>query len=825
MRYPSFPILVAILLALALPARADNPSTSPRQQQLLSDTAWQYLGSSNELPNINSADFDKAAWTTVQVPHVFETHSTPSDVEQAWYRRKVSVPPDYAGKRLYLRVEGAAAVANVYVNGQHMGEHKGAYTAFIFDATDALRIGDDNELAVRVDNRKQSTTDCLPNGSRLYKVWGGLYRKVWLIATDPLHIDPTDDASPGVYITPTQVSDQGAELSVRTLVLNKTTQSQDATVQATLLDPSQQSVQVLRGHRVVAAGERATLELNGHIDHPKLWAPLRPNLYHLRVDILRGNTITDSTTQPVGFRWLNWKDGTVTLNGKPILFAGADLHQEIESKASAMSEEDFRQDYALVTDLGANWMRLPHYPHAQFEYDLCDQLGIAVWAENGHSNKEAPTPNAAHITTEMVKQNYNHPSIVVWSVGNEASQDTADANVPVVKSLDQTRPVFVANMKCTACDFHGANTYPGWYGKGDGFSIHNAGFISESGAGGVVTVHCDYADARHVVDKYEPEEYQQQVAEQLFQHIFRDGAGNVGIYTWWCMRDFSDNKYKHTAKTRGINTKGLLTYAGDKKDVYYLYRCFLRPDEPTVHIASKRYFLRTGAATNGIKAYSNARHLALTLNGRHISTLNIGDHTDTSDRHLDNVFYWPVPLQTGRNDVSVDDGAGHTDSAVIYFYGKGGAPAPTDPNESLVDDLKSSNPANVPYYIDMPVQPQWPIYYDLNGTADNSFDSLPPEIEGARWIAMRRPTKAGQETDLTFTVTRPATVFIMSTKTAQQPHFASDAAFQPVTSGPLVWRDNDLFLVPAELYSRHVNAGETVHVPRMDRDMIVMLKP
>jgi hypothetical protein len=379
-------------------------------------------------------------------------------------------------------------------------------------------------------------------------------------------------------------------------------------------------------------------------------------------------------------------------------------------------------------------------------------------------------------------------------------------------------------MKCSACDFHAANTYPGWYGNGvDGFSIHNAGYISESGAGGVVTVHCDYAAARHVTNKYEPEEYQQQIAEQLYEHIFRDGAGKVGIYTWWAMRDFTDNKYKNGKTTPGINSKGLLTYAGDKKDVYYLYRCFLRPDEPTVHITSQRYFLRTGDVANGIKAYSNSKELTLTLNGEKLSTLQNGAHTDGQARRLDNVFYWPVPLRTGKNDVSVDDGQGHTDAAVIYFYGSGGAPIPTGGSQPLVTDLKSSNPANPAYYMDMPVHPQWPIYYDLDTTADNSFDQLPEAVEGATWIAQRRVTKAGQETGLSFTVTRPATVFIMCTATAHSPEFSA-AGFSPVESSPLVWRDNALMLVPAELFSRKVAAGDRISIPQADRDLIVMLK-
>jgi len=512
------------------------------------------------------------------------------------------------------------------------------------------------------------------------------------------------------------------------------------------------------------------------------------------------------------------------LNGKPIILAGADLHQEIESKASAVSDDDLRTNYLLMQDLGFNFVRLPHYPHAQLEYDLCDRFGFFCWAENGHSNGEKqdqPGPTADNITAEMVKQNYNHPSIAVWSVGNEAGEDVADREVPVVKALDSTRPVVVANMKCTNADFHGINSYPGWYGRGNNlWSFVKKGYVTETGAGGVTTTHCDYADASAQHDAYEPEEYQQLVAEARFQQCIRENDGALGMFTWWAMRDFTDRKYK---KPIGWNTKGLLTYAGDKKDIYYLYRCCLRPGEPTVHITSQRYFIRTGAADNGIKAYSSAAKLTLTLNGEKISTLENGQYAQGDGHRVDNVFFWKTSLHKGRNTVVVSDSAGDSDSAVVYFYGTNGLPELSAPN-SLVTDLQTSNPNNHAYFMDMPVLAQWPIYYDFDSTADNSFDALPPEIKGAKWIAMRRVTKAGQETDLTFKLTRPADVFVMATKTGKPFRSILENGFNEVASAGLVWRDNDLMLVPAQLFVRHAAAGEVIRFSKPDRDEIVLLR-
>jgi hypothetical protein len=215
--------------------------------------------------------------------------------------------------------------------------------------------------------------------------------------------------------------------------------------------------------------------------------------------------------------------------------------------------------------------------------------------------------------------------------------------------------------------------------------------------------------------------------------------------------------------------------------------------------------------------------VTLTLNGTKVSTLDNGKYAQANGRTVNNVFYWPVPLHTGKNVVQADDGDGHADSAVIYFYGQNGLPPVAD-DHPLVKDVQSSNAANPAYYMEMPAQAQWPIYDDLDSTADNSFNELPPKLDGATWIATRRVTKPGQETDLTFTVTRPVTVYVMATKEDQPPAYLTGAGFAEVAGDDLIWRDNELMLVPAQLFSRKASAGETIHLAQPDRDQLVLFK-
>jgi beta-galactosidase len=848
MKFTNIIACASLVLIAVSTARAQEKAG--RQMELLNGPDWQFIGAGAdaELPKIGSDEFTHAAWANVSVPHNFQTRNAYNTLTRGWYRRTLKIDPSSSGKELYLVFEGAASIADVYVNGQHLGQHRGAYTRFIFDATKVLHSGD-NELAVLVDDTAADMKDCLPAATQgFFKVWGGLYRNVWLLTTAPVHIDPTDFAGPGVYLTPKDVSAESAKLNIHVLLQNTSPSKANAEVQSKIIDPDGKILASPKGTVPLDGGQKGSIDFAVPIDHPVLWGALQPHLYHVETTVSVNDQAVDEVTQPTGFRWLDWdwKGGNVSLNGKRIIFYGADLHQETEERGSAVSPEDLKFNFDIMKDLGLNFMRLPHYPHAQLEYDLCDQQGICAWAEDGHAGKDIVSPTAAQIATEMVKQNYNHPSIVVWAVGNESNAEVADECVPIVKSIDSSRPVIVAAQKSDLADFHSKHSYAGWYHQHMA-DFKPIGFIDEIGGGGVVTTHVDYDKADWKVGKYEPEEYQQILSENNFQQVFHGEDSHLGMFLVWCLRDFSDSKYKGP---EGINSKGLITYAGDKKDIYSLYRTFLRPDAPTVWITSKRYFLRRGAVNNGIKVYSNAPRLTLTLNGQTVSTIENGkyvipdgpwiDHYDKPKKgakpsaknkpqvytpeKIDNVFYWPVPLHTGKNEVTATDEQGHSDTATIYFYGDHGLPEIRDA-QLPISDLTSSNSGNPAYFMDMPVQPQWPIYSDLDSTGDNSTNLIPEAAAGSGWIALKRVTKEGQATDLSFALKKPATVWVICTKGDTTPAWLTGAGFTQATTASFDWRGNDLILVPAQFYAHRFSANERVKLSLGERDALVMVKP
>jgi beta-galactosidase len=799
-----------------------KPAAGERKTILLAGP-WRFHAS-NDLMGAEAPGFDDDGWEAVAVPHTWGARPW----RQAWYRTHFAVPREDAGRPLYVVFEGAATFADVYVNGTHLGQHRGAFTRFVFDARRAAVAGD-NVLAVRVTNDPADTADSLPSGlgKQLYHLYGGLYRKVWLVTTHPLHVDPTEDASPGVYVTPTNVTAQSADLAVKVLVRNAGDARRPVEVRCVLLDAAGRQVVLLVRRVEVDAGASVPVALAAKLEQPRRWSPADPYLYRLRAEIVDGGRVIDAVEQRTGFRDFRLVDGRFLLNGAPIVLRGVGKHQETEEHATAVTDDELREDFAGLADLGVNCVRLAHYPHAALEYDLADERGILVWAENGHSNTSKITDTGDTITREMVRQNYNHPSIVMWSVGNETGFVRVNRYAAVVRAADPNRLITYASntgsrgKRYPLLDFIAQNTYRGWYrGTVDDFAqkAREMRFVSESGAGSVVSHHTDYADAHRVVDRFEPEEYRQHVAEVHFQVVFREQK-DLPLYVLWVFRDFGIDKYK------GRNTKGLLTYAGLRKDAFALYKAFLRPDVPVVHLTSKTYFLRRGRADNGIKAYSNRPELTLTLNGEDQGRRRNGEFHHRGGRVVDNVFYWPVVLREGRNGVSVSDGAGHSDSAVVYFEGGGGRRDPPAP-PALVEDLRSSNPASPAYFVDDAVREEWPFYHELDGSADNTFHALPSALAGARWISTRRLSKPAARTDLSFSLRAGAAakVYVVFTEGSPLEAGLGRAGFHDAALGGR-WRDNDLRLVGFRAWVKEAKGGDRISVPGATADYVVLVQP
>ena len=586
------------------------------------------------------------------------------------------------GQRIYLQFDGSNSVSDVYVNGRLAGSHAGGFAAFCLDVTDLVLFGADNVIAVKVDNsagvdaNDEITTRPTANVPPLnadFTFFGGIYRGVQLLSTPPLAISPLDFGSSGVYVTQSNVSAASAELSFKVKLANANADAITASLEATVLDAAGAEVVSVSFSQVVPANGNADATSISQVIKPHLWNGLTdPYLYSVRVDLLNGSAVSDSVSVPLGLRWFSLDANTgFTLNGKYLDLHGVNKHQDAKDKGWAISDSDTDADFSFIKELGATAVRLAHYQHAQHTYDVADRAGIVVWAETPVVNRIHETPefsaNAEQQLTELIRQNYNHPSIVFWSVGNEVllkagpNPDTLISHLAdVVASEDPTRiAAYAANPGDTYNPVnwygtaHGFNQYQGWYGGNVAdFAVWadqthqdrptGAIGLTEYGAGASVTQHAANPAAQDTGDNHTPAEHSEEY--QAYYHEGYWSALATRPFIWgkfiWNAFDFaSDTRSEGT--TPGLNDKGLVSFDRQtRKDAFYLYKANWS-SEPFVYITSRRFSTLPQASTS-IRVYSNAARVDVKLNGSSLGSQSAANH----------IFVWnEVTWAKGANTV------------------------------------------------------------------------------------------------------------------------------------------------------------------------------
>ena len=640
------------------------------RQNLLLDSGWLFKPGDDAGAELRV--FDDRAWESVTIPHNWGWQEAQEGKAYyrgpGWYRRELDIKPE-SGKRYFLRFEAASLVADVYLNGLFLGEHRGGFGAFCFEITRQLSGGGTNLLAVRVDNSK--FPDIAPLAGD-FSIYGGLYRPVHLIVTDEENIALTDHGSPGVAWLQTSVSSTQAVLDVTAQVSNGTKDKVPLKLVASIVDPDGQTALTSSQSITLARSDRAPYYFHLILPHPHLWNGRKdPYLYHAVMELQTDDgTVMDRVEQPMGLRFFSIDpDRGFFLNGEPYSLHGVDRHQDYMNKGWAISEADMDQDIALMKELGATVVRCAHYQHSDYFYNLCDQAGILVWAEIPQVNIIRDTPDFENTSRsqllDLIRQSINHPSIFVWSLANEIGGGSDDPHgelqdlAALAHGEDPTRPTIQATMTDARPqmnripDLLGWNIYPGWYrgNKEDygadldklrGTSRHGGFCVSEYGAGANPAQH--EQDPKHPkpAGQWHPEEWQAEVHEAAW------AALKARPYVWgtfvWCMFDFAVST-RNEGGQPGLNDKGLVTRdRKTKKDAFFFYKANWS-DQPVLYITSRRFTERTNAVTD-IKIYSNAKTVELFLNGKSqgkISSLE------------DDVFTWKnVVLMPGENKIRAE---------------------------------------------------------------------------------------------------------------------------------------------------------------------------
>lgn len=711
MRTPLGWSATALACVLATVAHA-----APREDIPLA-TGWRFqLGDAPAAAE--GAAFDDSRWEAVSVPHSWnrmggsaKRRADYQDVHGAgWYRLHFASPAALNGRQAWLQFDAASEIADVWLNGAYLGQHKGGFARFRLDATKALRPSGDNVLVVRVDNSSPKTPgsptrDIIPMSGD-FPIYGGLYRPVALVLTAPVHIAMTDFGGPGTYATVTRADEKGAEASLLTRLENMSARPEKVTVEAQAIDPSGKVAATASSTTALAAGSKGAVRQRLNFDHPALWDGTdAPRLYRLRVTLRDAAGVAiDEVEQPLGLRTVRIDpDKGFFLNGRHVLLRGVSRHQDRPDKGWAITNADIDEDFALIREIGANTVRLAHYQHADRAYADADRDGLAVWAEIPLVDRSAPwdqdetspglAANAEQQLRELIHQNFNHPSIVVWSIANEVNLEAAKGRGTsharpllerlraVVHEEDPSRPATLADC-CGSIpsearpgldtvagitDVIGYNRYFGWYAKTPedltpelnrlhALYPHQPISISEYGAGGALTQHSDDPRGGPIAafGRPHPEEVENDVLERTWPQIA------ALPYVWaswvWNLTDFS-NEQRNEGDLTDTNDKGLVTFdRKTRKDAFYYYKANWSK-VPFVHLVGRRYTERATPLAE-VKAYSNAASARLSLNGRDLGTAPCSG----------GICRWEnVALQPGNNRF-VASAAGAADDAMAWRF-------------------------------------------------------------------------------------------------------------------------------------------------------------
>ena len=596
--------------------------------------------------------------TTVDLPHTWNARDGQDGGNDYWrgtciYRTHFAAPQfNTTSHQVWIQFDGVNASAHVVLNGSPVCNHDGGYSTFRANITELLR--DENELTVEVDNSKN---DRVYPQKADFTFYGGIYRDVSLMVVSKNHFTLDYFGGPGIRITPTV---QGADASVQVT----TWHDGEGEVSIELLDAA---------GNTVATGKGPDITLT--IFNAHLWNGVKdPYLYSCKARLVVNGTVEDETTTRFGVRSfkVDPKKGFF-LNGKSYPLHGVSRHQDRKGLGNAITREMHDEDMALIKEIGANTIRLAHYQHDQYFYDLCDEVGMVVWAEIPYISEHMPNgrENTISQMKELIIQNYNHPCIVCWGVSNEITISTKDKKDmldnhrqlnDLCHEMDKTRLTTLAcyamcgpfNRSAHITDMVSWNLYLGWYVPGFILNDLWMGFFhlcfpnrpfgySEYGAEGMPNLH-----STHTHRGDHTEEYQAKYHEYMLRCFKRHP------WMWathvWNMFDFAADARDQGGEP-GMNHKGLVTFdRKTKKDSFYLYKAWWS-DEAFVHICSKRFVERTGS-TATVKVYSNQSTVALYVNGN-----KVGEQTG------EHVFTFKVPL---NGELHIQAVAGdRTDESVI----------------------------------------------------------------------------------------------------------------------------------------------------------------
>lgn len=619
-------ILTILGLLLCLPLIASEPLRSSYNI----NSGWRFF---------YSTEVDGSRADIVTLPHTWNTQCAEGGYLRttANYTRELHIPSEWSDRRLFLRFGGVQSVADLFVNGRYVGSHEGGFTAFTMEITDYVRHGEDNFLRVVVSNVERN--DILPTSSDM-DLAGGIYRDVELLVTGKNIISPLNHSTDGVYVLQQSVSPELVKGVVRIYV------------SATTIDNTMLTLRIIRGDGdvVVTRSARASklttdraIDFPFEISAPELWSPASPALYRVEVTMGSERVIEDRVSVVTGFRRITIDDGNkLCINGEPVVVRGVNLPHDRSGKGTAVLERDVARDLRIVQNMGANAIRSISGPHMDVLYTSCDREGVLVWIDMPFSRSPLSFSDICYYPTsafrnngfaqleEIIAQNINHPSVVMWGLFSEVWQRGDDV-VAYVRELNSRAHALDPSRLTVGCS------------NADGeinfitdlvVLRQNVGYMK--GSVEDVAVWCrqlstntlwrklrygvcygEEGSTSHQTERIERAHrgtYLLPERRQTYMHErYSDIIAEADIFWGVWLNSMFD--YASSRRPYGLNQSGLVSYdRATAKDAYYLYRATWNSSEPTLHISDCRWTERTDTLQH-VNIYSSVGQPTLVVDG------------------------------------------------------------------------------------------------------------------------------------------------------------------------------------------------------------------
>jgi beta-galactosidase len=649
-------------------------------------------------------------WTTVALPHTWNDKDVFDEEPgyyrgEGWYKKTIYIPANWQEKDIYLHFDGVGQVAEVFLNGKSIRKHTGSYTAFSFPIHQFINFsaGENsaNQLAVKVDN---SHNENIPPLAADFTFFGGIYRDVHLKVMNKIHFDADNYASSGVFISTPVVNANNAVVNLKGAFVNKSSSKRKLSISHKIVDADGKVFGEKTSQVSLNAGQKSDfIQEFKNLKGQHLWSIEDPYLYRVvsTISDAATNEKLDETVQPLGFRWYSFDaEKGFFLNGKYVKLVGASRHQDFKAMGNALPVAMHVHDVELLKQMGGNFLRIAHYPQDPAVIEACDRLGILTSIEapimNRITETEVFATNSKQMQLEMMRQNYNHPSLIIWTYMNEIllmpryvrGSEQQETYFKAVATLAQEMENLIHqedSLRYTMIPNHGAwelynkvgitkipklvgwNLYQGWYSGtlpdfGKFLDTHHKELPDKPL---LVTEYGSDADSR--LHNFTPDKFDKTIeyTTLLHQSYLKDIMSRPFVVAAlvWNLSEFSSEQRSET--TPHINAKGLLTWDRKPKDGYRFYQSNLL-SRPYLQIGSKEWTIRSGFAkseteltcTQPVTIFSNQKQVTIHVNGKEMATKETAQGVATFD----------VPFANGLNAITVtSNGNAVMDHAEINF--------------------------------------------------------------------------------------------------------------------------------------------------------------